>query len=181
MQEDELKATDLINTDAPEIPEMEFLAPLPEVKVDPVFGIRVGTIGLLVSTTRFCELLDKIQVNALPNVHPWVSGILNLRGNLVPVFDLRLVMEEAGDTKKRRLFSVDRGEKAVALWIEAYPEIKNRLVMKKLKKLPALPDVLQRFVTGGYEHDGQVWLDFKFEELFKALGRHQYATDEAGA
>lgn len=180
MQEDELKATDLTNTGVPEIPQMEFLAPLPEVKVEPVFGIRVGTLGLLIATTRFCEVLDKVQVNALPNVHPWVSGVLNLRGNLVPVFDLRLVMEAVGDAKKRRLFAVDRGEKAVALWIDTFPEIKNRLVMKKLKKLPVLPEIIQHFVTGGYEQDGQVWLDIKFEELFKALGRHQFAAEEAG-
>ena len=171
MQEDELKAEDIIKVE-------EFR---PEAKVEPVFGIRIASMGFLVSTSRYCEVLDKIQVNGLPNVHPWVSGILNLRGNLVPVFDLSLVLEEKGDTKKRRLFAVDRGEKAVALWIDNYPEIKNRLAMKTLKKLPALPEVLQRFVIGGYQQDGQIWLDIKFEELFRALGRHQYAADEAMA
>jgi twitching motility protein PilI len=168
MQEDELNALDIIDTEVPQ----------PDVKIEPVFGIRIGSMGFLVSTTRFCEVLDKIQVNALPNVHPWVSGILNLRGNLVPVFDLRVVLEETGDNKKRRLFAVDRGEKAVALWIDNYPEIKNRAVMNPLITLPILPDILQRFVTGGYEHAGQVWVDIKFEDLFKALGRHQYAMEE---
>ena len=182
MQEDELKAIDPINADVSEMPQPGTDTATPETKVEPVFGVRIGTMGLLVSTTRFCEVLDKSHVNALPNVHPWVSGILNLRGNLVPVFDLRVVLEEgAGDIKKRRLFTVDRGEKAVALWIDNYPEIKNKAVMTPLKKLPVLPDILQRFVIGGYEQDGQVWLDVKFEELFKALGRHQYATEEATA
>jgi twitching motility protein PilI len=144
-----------------------------------VFGIRIGSIGLLVSTTRFCEVLDKVQVNALPNVHPWVSGILNLRGSLVPVFDLRVVLEEAaGDNKKRRLFAVDRDEKAVALWIESFPEIKDRACMQPLTELPSLPKVLQRFVTGGYKQGGQVWLDVKFEDLFKVLGSHQYTMEE---
>jgi twitching motility protein PilI len=175
MQEDELKAVDLINADMPQ----PVAAPAqPEAKIEPVFGIRIGSMGFLVSTTRFCEVLDKIQVNALPNVHPWVSGILNLRGNLVPVFDLRLLLEETGDSKKRRLFAVDRGEKAVAVWIDNYPEIKNRAVMKPMKKLPKLPDTLQRFVIGAYEQEGQAWLDIKFEDMFKALGRHQYATEE---
>jgi twitching motility protein PilI len=169
MQENELKPEDIIK-----VAETQ-----PEAKVEPVFGVRIGSMGFLVSTSRFCEVLDKIQINALPNVHPWVSGILNLRGNLVPVFDLRLVMEETGDNKKRRLFAVDRGEKAVALWIDNYPEIKNRLAMKTIKTLPKLPDILQRFVTKGYEHDGQIWVDIQFEDLFKALGRHQYATEGA--
>lgn len=175
MQENELKEADLINADSPQ------LAATPvafETKVEPVFGIRIGSMGFLVSTNRFCEVLDKIQVNALPNVHPWVSGILNLRGNLVPVFDLRLVLEEASDNKKRRLFAVDRGEKAVAIWIDNYPEIKNRVTMKLMEKLPKLPDILQRFVIGSYEQEGQIWLDIKFEDLFKALGHHQYSTEE---
>jgi twitching motility protein PilI len=149
-----------------------------EVKTEPVFGIKIGSMGFLVSPNIYCEVLDKVQVNALPNVHPWVSGLLNLRGNLVPVFDLRLVMEETGDNKKRRLFSIDRGDKAVALWIETYPEIKNKLVMKTVKELPPLPEVLKRFIIDGYEHGGQIWLDVKFEELFKTLGRHQFASEE---
>lgn len=178
MQADENKAAQLSNADLlqPEPDPTE-----PEAKVEPVFGIRIGSMGFLIATTRFCELLDKIKVNALPNVHPWVSGILNLRGNLVPVFDLRFVLEETGDNKKRRLFAVDRGEKAVALWIESYPEIKNLAAMKQMKKLPKLPDILQRFVISSYEQEGQVWLDIKFEDLFKALGRHQYAAEEAAA
>lgn len=178
MYEDELKAVDLINTDVPVIPQIEASTAIPEAKVEPIFGIRIGSMGFLVSTTRFCEVLDKTQVNALPNVQPWVSGILNLRGNLVPVFDLQLVLEQVGDNKKRRLFAVDRGDKAVAIWIDNYPEIKNKLVMRPLEKLPTLPDILQRLVIGGYEQEGQVWLDIKFEDLFRALGRHQYATEE---
>lgn len=178
MQADELKAGEAINAAVSTLQTETESMMAPEVKTEPVFGIRIGSMGFLVSTSRFCEVLDKIQVNSLPNVHPWISGILNLRGNLVPVFDLRLVLEETGDNKKRKLFSVDRGEKAVALWIDNYPEIKNRLAMKPLKKMPELPDILQRFVNSGYELDGQVWLDIKFEELFKALGRHQFATGE---
>ncbi|MBK8817088.1 MAG: chemotaxis protein CheW [Methylococcaceae bacterium] len=167
MQKDEIKAADPIRTDISEIPQ-------PEAKVEPVFGVRIGTMGILVSTSRFCEVLDKSQVNVLPNVHPWISGIVNLRGNLVPVFDLRVVLEEgAGDSKKRRLFAVDRDDKAIALWIDNYPEIKNRAAMHIVQELPKLPPVLQRFVTNGYELDGLVWLDIKFEELFKSLGSHQ--------
>lgn len=149
-----------------------------EEKFEPVFGIRIGSMGFLVSSKRYCEVLDKVQPNPLPNVHPWVSGILNLRGNLVPVFDLALVLNEPSDSKKRRLFSIDRGDKAVALWIDNYPEIKNKLALKPLSTLPALPDILQRSIIGGYEMDGLVWLDVKYEDLFKALGRHQYAAGE---
>lgn len=178
MHAEEFKGADLINTAFPAMPQAGDSTGLPDAKTEPVFGIRIGSMGFLVSIAIYCEVLDKIQVNALPNVHPWVNGILNLRGNLVPVFDLSTVLEEVTDLKKRRLFAIDRGNKAVALWIEGFPEIKDKALLKPLKKLPTLPPILQRFVTNGYEQNGQVWLDIKFEDLFKALGRHQYTAEE---
>ncbi|HEY8219989.1 MAG TPA: chemotaxis protein CheW [Methylobacter sp.] len=166
MQTEEFEAVDYTISGFPSMPQVE-------VKVETVFGIRIGSMGFLVPTTIYCEVLDKIQVNTLPNVHPWVSGLLNLRGNLVPVFDLRIVLEEEiASHLKRRLFSIDRGDKTVALWIDDFPEVKDRTLLQALKELPPLPQILQHFVTDGYEQDGQVWLNVKFDDLFKALGRH---------
>ncbi|MEQ1545013.1 chemotaxis protein CheW [Methyloglobulus sp.] len=180
MQENKFKEIELASADVPAAQHSEAaVRDEPEAKVDPVFGIHIGSLGFLVSTAKYCEVLDKIQVNPLPNIHPWVSGILNLRGNLVPVFDLRMLLEEgAGDNKKRRLFAVDRDDKALALWIDSFPEIKDRATLQALKELPSLPQLLQRFIIGAYEHQGQIWLDVKFEDLFKTLGRHQYETEE---
>ena len=175
---DVIKSTEIPNADIPAMFQYDTAIAMPEAKLDPVFGIRIGSVGFFISTAVYCEVLDKIQVNTLPNIHPWISGILNLRGNLVPLFDLLTVFEQPVDNKKRRLFAIDRGEKAVALWIDGFPEIKDKATFKPLKILPTLPPIVQRFVTDGYEHDGQVWLDIKFEDLFKALGRHQYAAEE---
>jgi len=162
MQAEQFEAADPAIADFPSVPQAEA-----------IFGIRIGSMGFLVPTTIYCEILDKIQVNTLPNVHAWISGLLNLRGNLVPVFDLRIVLEEESASHlKRRLFSMDRGDKTVALWIDGFPEVKDRASLQPLKELPPLPQILQRFVTDGYEQDGQVWLNVKFEDLFKALGRH---------
>ena len=158
------------------------LMPQAADKVETVFGIRIGSKGFLVSTAIYCEVLDNIQVNTLPNVHPWISGLLNLRGNLVPVFDLRIVLEEeATGHKNRRLFTIDRGDKTVALWIDDFPEVKDSTLLQSLKELPPLPQILQHSVIDGYEQDGQVWLNVKFDDLFKALGRHQYAKEEMAA
>lgn len=153
--------------------------PLPETKVEPVFGIRIGNLGFLVTTSLYCEVLDKVAVNPLPNVHPWVTGILNLRGNFVPVFDLHHVLKESTtDHQKRRLFAIDRGERAVAVWIDNFPEIKDKAAFTSNAEVPLLPPVVQRSVRYCYGEGNQIWLDIKFDELFSALGRHQTATEE---
>jgi twitching motility protein PilI len=140
-----------------------------------VWGFKVGSLGFLVAAGMFCEVIENLHVNPLPNVKPWLNGLLNLRGNLVPVIDLALLFgEERGENKRRRLFAIDRGEKTVALWIDNLPETQAAFT-KPLAQLPPLPLVLQPYVGYAYLRDGQIWLDIQFYELFKALGR-QYAN-----
>lgn len=144
-----------------------------------MFGIRIGSVGLLVSSSIYCEVLDKTPVNPLPNVLPWLNGLLNLRGNLVPVFDLHTVLSEAAaDRNKRRLFVIGRGDKAAALWIDGLPEIKESGHLQPARKLAALPKIQQRFVSAGYEKDGQSWFHINFEDLFEDLGHHHYVTGD---
>lgn len=141
-----------------------------------VFGFRVGGLGFLVTSNTYCEVIEQLQVNPLPNVDPWFNGLLNLRGNLVPVIDLQLLLGETVVTdnpKKRQLFAIGQGDKTMAFWIDGLPEIKNSF-SQPLKQLPPLPAILQQCVLGGYLHDGQIWFNVQFDELFKALGR-QYA------
>lgn len=147
-----------------------------------VFGIRIGSLGFLVPVSLFCEVLDKVKVSPLPNVHPWLSGLLNLRGNLLPIFDLHKVLGESSvDQKKRKLFSIDRGEKAVALWIDNLPEIKDRSALCAIDECPALPEILQRHIIQAYGQNGQIWLSVQLDAFFLTLGQHQYSTAETPA
>lgn len=148
------------------------------VHADTVFGFRVGSLGFLVPASTYCEVIEQLQVNALPNVEPWFSGLLNLRGNLVPVIDLCLLLDESASDKKRQLFAIGQGDKAMAFWIDGLPEIQT-FSSAQLKQLPPLPAILQRSVVAGYLNEGQIWLNIRFDEFFKALGGH-YANDEAG-
>lgn len=144
-----------------------------------VFGFRVGSLGFLVTSSTYCEVIEQLQVNPLPNVEAWFSGLINLRGDLVPVIDLQLLLGETNtERKKRQLFAIGQGDKAMAFWIDGLPEIQSGFP-QPLKQLPPLPAILQRCVTGGYLHNGQIWFYVQFDELFKTLGG-RYTTD-AGA
>jgi twitching motility protein PilI len=142
-----------------------------------VFGFRVGSLGFLVTSDTYCEVIEQLKVNPLPNVEPWFGGLLNLRGNLVPVIDLQLLLGETStiDHKNRQLFAIGQGDKAMAFWIDGLPEI-QRTFSQPLKQLPPLPPILQHCVSSSYLHEGQIWFNVQFDELFKTLG-NQYATE----
>jgi len=156
--------------------ESEVITPNPTTHTETVFGFRVGSLGFLVSSSTYCEVIEQLQVNPLPNVEAWFSGLINLRGDLVPVIDLQLFLgETATEHKKRQLFAIGQGDKAMAFWIDGLPDIQNDF-SQPLKQLPPLPTLLQRCVSSGYFHNNQLWLNIQFDELFKTLGR-QYATE----
>jgi twitching motility protein PilI len=141
-----------------------------------IFGFRVGSLGFLVNSSTYCEVIEQLKVNPLPNVESWFSGLINLRGDLVPVIDLQLLLGEAPtDQKKRQLFAIGQGDKAMAFWIDGLPEIQHSFT-QPLKQLPPLPPILQRCVSVGYFYNDQLWFNVQFDELFKTLGS-QYASD----
>lgn len=143
-----------------------------------IFGFRVGSLGFLVTSSTYCEVIEQLQVNPLPNVEAWFSGLINLRGDLVPVIDLQLLLGETStDRKKRQLFAIGQGDKAMAFWIDGLPEIQSGFA-QPLKQLPPLPSILKHCVSGGYLHNEQIWFNVQFDTLFKTLGR-QYAAEEA--
>jgi twitching motility protein PilI len=144
-------------------------------------GFRVENIGFLVDTGIYCEIIERPIVSPLPNVEPWFSGLLNIRGNIIPVIDISLLLGAPPKRdKKRFLFAVDRGEKTMAFWIDGHPKLLTA-VTQPLNTPPVLPDLLQRYVTDSYYHDNETWLTVQFADLFQTLGqRHNRAITQGG-
>jgi chemotaxis signal transduction protein len=135
------------------------------------FSFRVGSLGLLAPASLYCELIAHAQVHALPGAQPWFSGLLNQRGNLIPVIDLRRALGDGrADMQQNKLFILGKAEKAMGLWIEGLPEV-CRIDSAPVRQLPALPAALEGYVIDGYTQQGQVWLNLHYDALFKALGR----------
>lgn len=134
------------------------------------YGFRISTLSFLIKPGCSSEVLFKPDIWDLPGSSPWLKGLVNLRSNLVPVFDLRLLFDLPGDgAATRRLLVLDQGDKAVGLLIDDFP--KPLLDMSYLPSLPQLPEELRTHVRGGYIKGDSVWLEFDHESFFENLVR----------
>ncbi|MGB6979711.1 MAG: chemotaxis protein CheW, partial [Candidatus Acidiferrales bacterium] len=54
-----------------------------------IVGFRVGreTFGLPISLVR--EIVRVPEITAVPNAPDYIEGVINLRGRIIPVVDLR--------------------------------------------------------------------------------------------
>jgi len=133
------------------------------------YGFRVGGLGFLIHHGTGSECIATPSIAAIPNSARWLLGLINLRGNLVPVFDMKRIggLEmDAGDERRMTLI-LDKGEKAVGIVIDDYPVALKQL--SKLHSLPELPTALHGHIAVGYNQDDETWLEFDHEGFFESL------------
>lgn len=83
-------------------------------------GYRVGTRQFASSIEEISELLAVPVLTPVPGTRPWLLGIANVRGNLVPVIDLaRFLFDERTPLSDRsRLLVVRQGSGHMALLVD---------------------------------------------------------------
>ncbi len=135
------------------------------------FGFRIGPIGLLIAPSTIAEVIVRPHIFPVPNTPFWLNGLMNLRGTLVPVFDLYAICEFAGEgTAERGLCIVlDKGEAAAGVLIEAPPQSLD--LSHKLRQPPPMTAALSEHVADAYISQGVAWCEFNHESFFTALGK----------
>jgi chemotaxis signal transduction protein len=130
------------------------------------YGFRIGDLGLLINPDIGNEVLTVSSITPLPDAPPGFLGLINLRGNLVPLYELRVRL--GMDTRQARTETLalvfGEGEEAVGVVIESFPAVLPSL--RPSPDLPPLPDALQNHVSAGYLQDGMVWLEFDHGSFF---------------
>ncbi|MEH6872894.1 MAG: chemotaxis protein CheW [Candidatus Competibacter sp.] len=133
------------------------------------YGFWIGDFGLLIDQDTTSEVLERWVIYPLPNVPAWFLGLINLRGNLVPIFDVKQFLQlEEGTREKRWLLILDQGEGTVGFFIDGLPQPVS--THQALPRLPPLPAVLRAHIAGGYTQDDQTWLGFEHRSFFRVLG-----------
>ncbi|HUJ32826.1 MAG TPA: chemotaxis protein CheW [Candidatus Acidoferrum sp.] len=88
-------------------------------------GFRIGreTFGLPISMVR--EIVRVPEITSVPNAPDYIEGVINLRGRIIPVVDLR---KRFGDTsleasKKNRIVVVEMEHRAIGLLVHSASEV----------------------------------------------------------
>lgn len=131
------------------------------------YGFRAGGLGLLIDPDAGSEVLAMPHIAFLPGAPPGFLGLSNLRGNLVPIYDLRALLGAAPDRTGAGalVLAFGQGDEAVGVVIEGYPVPLTGL--RPMSEFPQLPDALAKHVSAGYVQDGGVWLEFDYGTFFE--------------
>jgi twitching motility protein PilI len=129
------------------------------------FGVCIGDIGLLVPAGMHSELVEHTRIYPLPTAPHWFLGLINLRGTLVPVFDLKALFQmDNPATQKTSLLVLNKDEQAVGFLIDDLPVALSNT--RRLTHFPILPTVLRGHAQIVYVQDDRIWVEFEFDGFF---------------
>lgn len=118
---------------------------------------------LLAPMGQVTEVVSLPELARVPGVKPWVLGLANMRGNLLPVMDLQgFVYGEAStaDPKTRRLLVIDQKGVYAGLLVDAVLGMKHFWKDEQTEEVPGLDENLRPFVEGAFSRLGECYAVF---------------------
>lgn len=137
------------------------------------YGFKIGSHQILIDQSVLCEVVQHLQIYKLPNTENWVLGMINLRGNLVPVFDLKARLGgHTNDIDDVYLLVIEQGNHAAGIQIDGLPqalEIDPDDQDQKAAVSDDTPAVLKAHARTAFNANGHIWLEIDHRGLFAEL------------
>lgn len=84
-------------------------------------GMLLGAEEYAIDIAKIREIILRESITYIPRIENHFEGVINLRGNVVPVINLRvkLGMEDAAFTPRTRIIITEAGDDAVGILVDA--------------------------------------------------------------
>ena len=145
---------------------------------------KVGTAEYGVDIMSVREIKGWADATRLPNTPEYMRGVINLRGAIIPIFDLRCRfsqgMTEATPKHVVAILAVD--ERNIGLLVDAVSDIVT-VDMSSIKNVPQEGNqaVDDRFVDGLISHEERMIVLLNIAQLFRGDGALLNASAQSAA
>lgn len=141
-------------------------------------GFTLGGHQLLAPLEQVDEILTVPSLTRVPLAKPWVLGIANVRGNLLPVMDLGafLGFGVTARDEATRVIAVRQGEFFSGLLVSAVSGLQQVDTAGHEETPPEVAPALQELLSGAYRVDGGLRPVFEFARLADHAGFLQAAA-----
>ncbi len=136
------------------------------------YGIKFSSLNLLIDNTASSELLEDSSIYSIPLAAEWIIGVVNIRGDIVPVIDFeKLINGESTNNKIKdsKIIVINKGEDAVGFLLEYLPRPISFTENEKLSDHTSLPEVVEEHVVHAYKRDTSTWACIDFESFLQSI------------
>jgi twitching motility protein PilI len=122
-------------------------------------GFRVANTYLVAAREDVREVLPFPGITKLPGAKPWLLGLANVRGQLLPVTDLNLFFGGAPTDIGRmtRVLMVNHPEIPAGLLVDEVRGFRRFVPSERAETLPELLPGMTPFIAGAYSAGDELW------------------------
>ena len=138
---------------------------------EPFLGFVIGSHSFIVHAKYFCEVFADTHVAALPNAPACVVGLSNIRGVLIPVYQLHSFLNTR-PPQKITIFCIGKGDSAIGILIDGLPASFSLSHYQRDIRLNCKEAVLNPLIQASYTLNDTAWLLIdgnKFAEQLQTL------------
>ncbi|MCW8955650.1 MAG: chemotaxis protein CheW [Gammaproteobacteria bacterium] len=134
------------------------------------YGFEIGDLGFLIKEQTICEVVKDFKIFPIPNTRSWMRGWINLRGNLIPVYDFALLFGLTEEPKYyQNLLILDKQSESIGILIEKLPKPCDVSHWQKLSHIPQMQIDMTDFILQTYRTDDRIWLDLEHKRFFESI------------
>jgi purine-binding chemotaxis protein CheW len=134
---------------------------------------RLGNEEFSLDILRVQEIIRHMELTRVPRTPDFVDGVINLRGRVIPVLDLRKRFGLPSDerTNETRIIVVDVDSKTVGLKVDAVSEV-LRLPAETVEPAPAIVTGAESdYIKGVGKLDGRLLILLDVEKILTRTER----------
>ena len=138
-------------------------------EVSQVVSFEIGAEEYAVDILEVQEIIRMVEITAVPNAPHYVEGVINLRGKVIPIIDLRLRFGLATEerTKETRIIVVDVSRIVIGFIVDSVSEV-LRIPNSLIEPPPSGKGGSSEFYKGVGRVEGRLLILLDLERL---LGR----------
>jgi purine-binding chemotaxis protein CheW len=136
-----------------------------------------------VPTSEVVEIIRMQPITYMPNLPPYVKGVINLRGKIVPLIDMRLKFgkEEQEYGARTSVIIVEYGEFTVGLIVDSVKDVRD-VSEDQISSAPKYKkDIGDNYIKGivSLEKESAMLMDIAKVLVHKKKAEKQKAADDA--
>lgn len=130
-------------------------------------GFTLDGQHFLAAMGEVSEVLAVPRYTHVPGVRPWMKGIANVRGRLLPIMDLLGYFNRLSSLQehRRRLIVIDQGDIFSGLVVDDVLGMQHFPVQDYSAEVPVMPAELVPFVQGAFRREDRQWAIFSLSRL----------------
>jgi twitching motility protein PilI len=130
-------------------------------------GFRIGDIVMITPLTQVNEILHYPKLTLVPGTLPWLKGLANIRGTLLPIMDLQSFLGQPPIhlRPQSRIMVIQQDELSVGLLVDEVLGLHHFDPDNRINRIRKMDPAIKTYIRGAFQQDEQTWHLFDMTTL----------------